>query len=55
VTLLGEAKREAPVRTEPHPTRSFGLPAPGLPASTRLPVVSQKIVFSPNHQRTTSN
>jgi hypothetical protein len=23
VMLLGEAKREAPVRTEPHPTRSF--------------------------------
>ena len=28
MTLLGEAKREAPVRTEPHPTRSFALPAP---------------------------
>jgi hypothetical protein len=25
--------REAPVRTEPHPTRSFALPAPELPAS----------------------
>jgi hypothetical protein len=25
VTLSGEAKREAPVRTEPHPTRSFYL------------------------------
>jgi hypothetical protein len=25
VTLSGEAEREAPVRTEPHPTRSFYL------------------------------
>jgi hypothetical protein len=31
VGLLGEADREAPVRTEPHPTRSFPLPAPGFP------------------------
>jgi hypothetical protein len=37
--VLGEAKREAPVRTEPHPTRSFALPAleasrVGLPFGT---------------------
>jgi hypothetical protein len=29
MTLSGEANREAPVRAEPHPTRSFALPAPG--------------------------
>jgi hypothetical protein len=28
--LLGEANREAPVGTEPHPTRSLALPVPGL-------------------------
>jgi hypothetical protein len=29
ITWSGEATREAPVRAEPHPTRSFALPAPG--------------------------
>jgi hypothetical protein len=31
VTSRARATREAPVRTEPHPTRSFALSAPGLP------------------------
>jgi hypothetical protein len=29
VTLLGAVNREAPVQTEPHPTRSFALAVPG--------------------------
>jgi hypothetical protein len=30
VAPQGRATRKAPVRAEPHPTRSFALPAPGL-------------------------
>jgi hypothetical protein len=33
VTSQTSATREAPVRTEPDPTWSFALPAPGAPAS----------------------
>src|ERR1700726_4395868 len=35
-TSQASATREAPVRTEPHPTGSFTLPAPGFP---RRPVI----------------
>jgi hypothetical protein len=35
--LFGEANREAPVRTEPHPTRSFALPRRGSCGQTALP------------------
>src|ERR1700720_402750 len=35
--LLGEVKREAPIRTEPHPPRSFALPCRGIdPGLTRF-------------------
>jgi hypothetical protein len=46
MTLSGEAKREAPVRAEPHPTRSFAPPAPGLPALTRRSKAKQQIPIS---------
>jgi hypothetical protein len=36
VMLSDEAKREAPVRTEPRPTRSFALPAPVRKREPRL-------------------
>jgi hypothetical protein len=32
---MPKATRKAPVRTEPHPTRSFALPAPGIRVNLR--------------------
>jgi hypothetical protein len=44
--VVGGAPREAPVRTEPHPTRSFALPAQGLTA--------RPLYLSPNDLRRNS-
>jgi hypothetical protein len=44
--LLGEAKREAPVRTEPHPTRSFAQLRRGLPRFFR-PQPQDAILLGP--------
>ena len=47
--LLGEAKREAQVRTEPHPTRSFALPRRGGLIEAKLlcqPIKSKRIILN---------
>jgi hypothetical protein len=39
--LQASATREAPVRTEPHPTRSFALPAPAFPTDDDSEITPQ--------------
>jgi hypothetical protein len=50
ITLSGGATREAPVRTEPHPTRSFALPSAGAPCSTAIRMTEAKQIqgFNPD-------
>jgi hypothetical protein len=52
LTLLGEANREAPVRTEPHPTRSFAPACAGSAMNKRqrvewAPSINLHLIFRP--------